>query len=201
MKKVRIKPTEAETSLRPVIRNYKDEVQKMVEIYFAQGLEAHEIAEKLGILDAREINKRYIQVQRQYLAAAEQLTVESAKIEVLRILKRSLLRREDIADEVSRRQRRLKQGLDEDFPNKEIANLREEDRFIYKIMMDFDKTSRPRKDLSDRAVDEINRSNNVEETRSLFNKMVVDFQPTDYRKVLSEDLEADLQASMEETEF
>lgn len=201
MKKVRIKPTEAETSLRPVIRNYKDEVQKMVEIYFAQGLEAHEIAEKLGILDAREINKRYIQVQRQYLAAAEQLTVESAKIEVLRILKRSLLRREDIADEVSRRQRRLKQGLDEDFPNKEIANLREEDRFIYKIMMDFDKTSRPRKDLSDRAVDEISRSNNVEETRSLFNKMVVDFQPTDYRKVLSEDLEADLQASMEETEF
>lgn len=201
MKKIRIKPTTADSSLKPVIRAFKDEVQKMVEVYFAQGLEAHEIAEKLGIIDSREMAKRYDQVTRQYLVAADQLTVETAKIEILRILKRSLLRREDIAYEVDRRQRRLKAGMDEDFPNKEIANLREEDRFIYKIMTDFDKTSRPRKDLSEKAIEQREGSDNVDETRNLFHKMVVDYQPTDYRKVLTEDLQADLQASMEETEF
>lgn len=201
MKKVRIKPTTADTSIKPVVRNFKDEIQKMVEIYYAQGLEAHEIADKLGIIDSREMDRRYDQVTRQYLAAVDQLTVETAKIEILRILKRSLLRREDIADEVSRRQRRLKQGLDEDFPNKEIANLREEDRFIYKIMTDFDKSSRPSKDLSSKAVEQRESSNSAEDTRNLFNKIVVDFQPTDYRKVLTNDLQADLQASMEETEY
>lgn len=201
MKKVRIKPTSAETSVRAVVRNYRDEVQKMVEVYFAQGLEPHEIADKLGIIDAREMGKRYLQVQRQYLAAAEDLTVESAKIEILRILKRSLLRREDIAEEVSRRQRRLKGGLDEDFPNKEIANLREEDKFIYKIMTDFDKSARPRKDLSEKAVEEISKSTDVDDTKSLFHRMVVDYRPTDYRGVLTSDLQDDLAASMEETDY
>jgi hypothetical protein len=201
MKKIRIKPTTAETSLRPVVRNFRDEIQKMVEIYFAQGLEPHEIADKLGIIDSREMIKRYSQVQRQYLSAAEELTIESAKIEILRILKRSLLRREEISEEVSRRQRRLKQGLDEDFPNKEIANLREEDKFIYKIMTDFDKSSKPRKDLSEKAIEEMSKSNNVDDTRNIFHQMVVDYRPMDYREVLTSGLQADLEASMEETEF
>ena len=39
-------------------RGMVDEIQKMVEIYFAQGLEAHEIADKLGIIDSREMMKR-----------------------------------------------------------------------------------------------------------------------------------------------
>jgi len=201
MKKIRIKPTTAETSLRPVVRNFRDEIQKMVEIYFAQGLEPHEIADKLGIIDSREMIKRYSQVQRQYLSAAEELTIESAKIEILRILKRSLLRREEISEEVSRRQRRLKQGLDEDFPNKEIANLREEDKFIYKIMTDFDKSSKPRKDLSEKAIEEMSKSNDVDDTRNIFHQMVVDYRPMDYREVLTSGLQADLEASMEETEF
>jgi hypothetical protein len=201
MKKVRIKPTEADTSIRPVTRYYKDEIQKVVEYHFAQGLESYEIADKLGIIDAKEMARRYEQVQRQYLAASDQLTIESAKIEMLRILKRSLLRRDKIAQEVERRERRLVAGMDEDFPNKEIANLREEDKFIYKIMTDIDKSIRPKKDMSDKVVEGIRKADDSEATRSQFQKMIIEYQPTSYDDVLSGDLEADIRTSMQETDW
>jgi hypothetical protein len=202
MKKVRIKPTTADTSIRPVVRHYKDEIQKMVEYHFAQGLEAHEISDKLGLLDAKEMERRYNQVLRQYVAATDQLTVETAKIEMLRILKRSLIRRDTMVQEVERKKRRLTAGIDNEFPNKEIANLREEDKFIYKIMSDMDKTIRPRgKDMSEKAIEAVKKADNAESTRSYFQEIVVDYKTSGDVDILNPDLEADLRASMEEEEW
>jgi hypothetical protein len=202
MKKIRIKPTTADTSIKPVVRYFKDEIQKMVEYYFAQGKEAHEIAEDLGILDAKEMSRRYDQVLRQYVAATDQLTLDTAKIEILRILKRSLNRRDRIAAEVDRRERRIRTGADEEFPNKEIANLREEDKFIYKIMSDLDKTIRPRgKDMSDKAIDAVKKASSIEVTRSHFTDVLVDFTDTKSEDPLTRDIEEALKASMEEEEW
>lgn len=202
MKKIRLKPTTSDLSTRPVVRYFKDQIQKMVEVYFAQGLDAAEIADKLGILDAKEMARRYDQVLRQYVAATDHLTLDTAKIEILRILKRSLLRREDIAEEVDRRRRRLKQGVEEEFPNKEIANLREEDKFIYKIMQDLDKSIRPKgKDMSEKAMEAVKKASNADSTRAQFADILVNFGQEEPDTILTEDLEEDLKASMEPEEW
>lgn len=202
MKKIRIKPMPSDGSSKPVVRHFKDEIQKMVEYYFAQGKEAHEIAEELGLLDSREMTKRYEQVLRQYVAATEQLTLDTAKIEILRILKRSLNRRDRISSEIDRKERRIRAGVEEEFPNKEIANLREEDKFIYKIMGDLDKTIRPRgKDMSDKAIEEVKKASNAETTRAHFTEILVDFESSKDDDPLSAEVEEALRASMEEEEW
>lgn len=202
MKKVNIKKTTADVSLKVTAKTFKDEVQKMVEYYFAQGLDVQDIGEKLGIIDMKEVGRRYQQVLRQYLDASEQLTLENTKIEVLRILKRSLQRRDKIAQEVERRERRVVINPDEEeFPNKEIANLREEDKFIFKIMTDLDRHIRPRgKDMSEKASELIKEADSVELTRNKFKELIFEFKNIK-PETLTETLEQDIRASMEQDDW
>lgn len=202
MKKVNIKKSTADLSVKTTSKPYKDEVQKMVEYYFAQGLEVQEIAEKLGIIDMKDITRRYQQVLRQYLEASEQLTMETTKIEVLKILKRSLHRRDKIAQEVERRERRIIAGIDDDeFPNKEIANLREEDKFIFKIMTDLDKHLKPKGvGMSDKTNDILKEADNAEITRNKFKELIFEYKSNE-TEVLTETLEEDIRASMEQDDW
>lgn len=195
---VSVPVTTDSVEIKSSIRRFTDETQRMVEYYFAQGFEAAEIAEKLS-LDLAAADRRFNQVLRQYANAADKYDNITARINILKLLKRSLGRRGILETEIDRIQIILRDGGAAEFPNKEIANIRAEDQFIYKIMKDFSGVPKGASDKQEKAAKE---GRDVEETRNHLKEVLAPHKIiTDTPFDSDPDLESDLTLAMQDDDF
>ena len=115
---------------------FNDPTQKTVEYLFARSKDVPEIARQLS-LAPEEALKRYTQVLRDYIAQANSLDEDWARVEILRLVKMSHERREEARLAIEEVKRLSILNGKYAFPAEEYKAMRDEDKMIYKMTRDF----------------------------------------------------------------
>jgi hypothetical protein len=112
-------------------RAFQDSTQTLVESMFVEHKTPAQVAAAL-FLTPEEAERRYMQVLRQYMRAADNMTDEWAKVEILRLLQGAKERREDLQNQIVHA--KAKGG---EFPRHQYSAIDSTDKLIYKIYSDF----------------------------------------------------------------
>ena len=125
---------------RVAARAYVDETQDKVEFYHAHGYDAPSIAAKL-FLSVELVQARLKQVVRDFENLTSELkTSDYVARERASLIKRSLLRQKDLQDYIDAVRQQSETTGKHQFPANAISALRDEDKWMAKMLGDIEKS-------------------------------------------------------------